>query len=75
MTSSSANHSGPASTTASSPSAKKPTAKCAIGEIRMTTAAGGAEADGELTLPSSHRTVRCLAQQVTNLTTPAVPGI
>ena len=43
MTSSSANQ-RPASTSASRPSAKKPTAKCAIGEIRMTTAAveGGA---------------------------------
>ena len=33
---------------------KKPTARCAIGEILITTGAGGAEGDRELTPPSSH---------------------
>ena len=37
MTSRSATHGGPARITASMPSARNPTAKCAIGEIRMTT--------------------------------------
>jgi hypothetical protein len=37
ITSSSATQGGPAMITASSPTVRKPTAKCAIGEIRMTT--------------------------------------
>ena len=41
MTSSSATHAGPASTSASRPSARKPTAKCAIGEIRIDDRVGG----------------------------------
>ena len=36
-TSSSATQAGPARTSVSRPSARNPTAKCAIGEIRMTT--------------------------------------
>jgi hypothetical protein len=45
---------GVLSTTASSAKAKNPTARCAIGEIRMTTGAGGVDADGVVTPPFWH---------------------
>ena len=49
MTSSGAAHAGQPNTSASMPSARKPTAKCAIGDIRITTGFGGAEGDCEVT--------------------------
>ncbi|BBY79287.1 hypothetical protein MPUL_04450 [Mycolicibacterium pulveris] len=51
MTNSTGVQLGPAITIASRPSVRNPTAKWAIGEIRMTT---GFDAAGELTRPSSH---------------------
>ena len=47
-------HPGQLNTNASMPSARKPTAKWAIGDIRITTGLGGADGDCELTPPSSH---------------------
>ena len=48
-TSSGANQTGSVSTSASSPRAKNPTARWAIGEILTTTGVPAPEADGELT--------------------------
>src|ERR1700733_10598298 len=54
------NHSGLASTNASNPKVKNPTAMCAVAEILMTTGTEGAGADAELTPPSCHRLDRRL---------------